>query len=705
MGFFDTIRSAGREATKRLTGAFDFAREAAQTTAQFPTSTKQVTSNLGVIGTAAKQGAKEVGGQLGAVGSSLYDWGKTSVAPESTYDASALGSFRRAGFLGGNDGQTSGDTRPETGNDFFQRVTGQRQGNAPSGSTQRDDGSYFQFDPNSGGYEIEFLPGGGTRRIARSGSTGSTGSGSSFSFNFLQQAQQGISGLTGGGSSLTGLLGGVGFGVPVANAATGEDDGREESDGGFRSVLQNAVVGRLGDFGFGQFGEAREAENQAFDISQKLQAAFGQNALNSVPGRLTSNANVDVGAATTSDLATSTTDPTLFGDLNRQAGSLAGETDPQKFIGMVPNALSTIQEIISQGNLSQGDMKDLNDILNWTSQNLADIKASQASAEELEFNVEDIFGPEMGGTSEADIVQQALAADRKLQDKFGLRDLKAQQNNLQDRIEAENAVFDAIVKDIEDNPNFPKGLASRRIAEQNELRGTRINTLQRQLNSVQRQLGIATETYLNESGIMEQARSRFEKQEEDRKNDIQNQIEQLVESGAIGQLTDEQLQQLVEGARNAGIPLNPTALAALRDQAVAEGNKPGSVIYREDKNGNLVAIDTSDPSNLQRLDSLSGFGTASNAGGFTRSEVNAQRFQTFSRGATTDLMGGLGQDGYIDPAKFSEYLSQVNASNPLFSDDFIKEWGDFLNPEDAQRLGIFQDDIRDVERRALRRSL
>lgn len=80
--------------------------------------------------------------------------------------------------------------------------------------------------------------------------------------------------------------------------------------------------------------------------------------------------------------------------------------------------------------------------------------------------------------------------------------------------------------------------------------------------------------------------------------------------------------------------------------------------------------------------------------GFTRGERNALAFDAIATQAAQELEKNRGAvDKFYDPKIFMKYREIVKTQAPTFIDDFDKKFANSLNPVDAKRLGITQEDL------------
>lgn len=173
-----------------------------------------------------------------------------------------------------------------------------------------------------------------------------------------------------------------------------------------------------------------------------------------------------------------------------------------------------------------------------------------------------------------DLIKQNLQRDDELQRAAGLPTIKSQVLDLQNQINATNEAFNAIVRQVNEDPDFPKSLARRRIQEIERERGSRLSSLQNQLQTATQQYGFAVENYKNMSGIVESAEAKLEKIEERKqqqknmeRNEARANLQQFIATGALADFSPMELGSL---SRTTGIDVS--ALRVMAD-AVKSGSE------------------------------------------------------------------------------------------------------------------------------------
>ena len=136
--------------------------------------------------------------------------------------------------------------------------------------------------------------------------------------------------------------------------------------------------------------------------------------------------------------------------------------------------------------------------------------------------------------------------------KYGVSNIIKEMTDLENQIMAESAAYDSLVKDIRDDPDFPKQLAQRRIQTIENARDINLKALELKYNfMVQRYnqtLNLVKDEIQQQQGIYQAALSSQEKAKTEATSAARTQIQQLISTGALGNLSDEQLKSLAESA-------------------------------------------------------------------------------------------------------------------------------------------------------------
>ena len=120
--------------------------------------------------------------------------------------------------------------------------------------------------------------------------------------------------------------------------------------------------------------------------------------------------------------------------------------------------------------------------------------------------------------------------------------------NAYKELQATDQAFNAIMEDVNSDPDFPKGLARTRIAAIQKEKGVRMNALQNKIGLLQTSLEMKKEELADRMGITQRAISRQAEQQEEAKQDAQRQVQMLISSEGIETMSDAELSQLAQAA-------------------------------------------------------------------------------------------------------------------------------------------------------------
>ena len=115
-------------------------------------------------------------------------------------------------------------------------------------------------------------------------------------------------------------------------------------------------------------------------------------------------------------------------------------------------------------------------------------------------------------------------------------------------LQATDQAFNAIIENVNSDPDFPKGLARTRIAAIQKEKGVRMNALQNKIGLLQTSLEMKKEEFADRMGITQRAISRQADQQEEAKQDAQRQVQMLISSEGIETMSDAELSQLAQAA-------------------------------------------------------------------------------------------------------------------------------------------------------------
>ena len=151
----------------------------------------------------------------------------------------------------------------------------------------------------------------------------------------------------------------------------------------------------------------------------------------------------------------------------------------------------------------------------------------------------------------------------KFKEANGYGEIQKQKLDLMAQLNSTNAAFQAIVDDINNNPNLPKGLAQRRIEVLQGQQKTRINQLMGQLEIANENLSMIDKAVSEQFQLLSAERS----DEERRIDNARQNLNILISSGAIAQLTDA---DLTRWSNQTGF--STSELSSIKNIAIKEGN-------------------------------------------------------------------------------------------------------------------------------------
>lgn len=377
----------------------------------------------------------------------------------------------------------------------------------------------------------------------------STGSGNYGSFF----AGTGAPGAT-GRSAFTGLLGGVRggdlFGVPSANAASDEqstDVTQQQQGGGFVSrylqpFLQKIIPGD--SFTIGQ------PNNQAFlEQAQSLagsvyggQPAPQQSAPQPYGGSFSPTLPSAPFTANTNVVQSSpvfTSAPTFNGGTIEQV------------IAQGSARVSEITELLKQGKISnpQQYVAELEGISNQLAQARLSLNPSPE---------EPMLPPP---PEAAELPTFDVGTYENLQREFGVPEKLKELEEVEAKIESYEAIIDEARVEIEADPELPARLGAKRIASLEREFGFRIRALQGRQQILTNQVSRAQDEVNKRFGIV---RDQFMNEQDNyyrRQDDLRQQLNTFISTGAIAQFSDQDLQQWAEASG-----LSTSQLKAIRQQ-------------------------------------------------------------------------------------------------------------------------------------------
>jgi LysM repeat protein len=226
-------------------------------------------------------------------------------------------------------------------------------------------------------------------------------------------------------------------------------------------------------------------------------------------------------------------------------------------LGSVQEGINKIKDLL-KSPLSQQTISDLNNYLENTKQVLYQAQAQLNPALNMP---EPMPVPPIENPSPDFIITWEDIAR-----KYGLPDQIKQMEDMRTKILAESQAYDIITKDIQNDSDFPKRLAERRLAAIEKAKNTNLQAMQLQLNFLVDNYNQKLEMAKYETGLYQQ---QYQTQRTAKERAVDNNramLQQMISTGAFGDMTDSDLQQW---ANATGYTLE--SLKAMR-KAVKTGN-------------------------------------------------------------------------------------------------------------------------------------
>jgi len=127
--------------------------------------------------------------------------------------------------------------------------------------------------------------------------------------------------------------------------------------------------------------------------------------------------------------------------------------------------------------------------------------------------------------------------------KYGIPDLIKQMENLQNQILAETQLGNQMIQQIQNDPDFPKALAERRIAQLQKANQTNLEALKTQYNFLMDLYNVKIGLAKQEIAQKESAYIQQQNEKERQRDNARQMIQQMISTGAIANLSDNELQQ------------------------------------------------------------------------------------------------------------------------------------------------------------------
>lgn len=209
---------------------------------------------------------------------------------------------------------------------------------------------------------------------------------------------------------------------------------------------------------------------------------------------------------------------------------------------------------------------------------------------------------------------QAAAAKQAMDQarmSLGLPALEKQRIDLMTKMEASMAAFDEIIKSINENPEFPKALAERRISAFTKESEKAVKLLKGQLDIVSQQIKDGND----QLNLMFNIQKDQAAEEERAKDDARQLLQLAISSKGLGSMTDEQLNELTAS----GFSLD--SLKQVRQAVRTSAGDVTNVQYLKDDAGNVNVVGLDSNNRPVRLGTLEGVASAG-GGRFTPTQLN-----------------------------------------------------------------------------------
>ena len=252
---------------------------------------------------------------------------------------------------------------------------------------------------------------------------------------------------------------------------------------------------------------------------------------------------------------------------------------------------------------------------------------------------------------------------------LGIPKLITDYENALKSIQATQAVYDAVIKDIQGNPEYPKGLAARRIKAIQDEEGVRLKSLQSTAELLANTLNLKRQEFADRMGITQRAVARKTSEEERTRKNAREQIQLMINTAAIGDFSDAELDNL---AKSAGYTIQ--SLRAIRT-AVKTGNErkianAQSKLEIQEGRLRLAEEKMTMPTTEEKAE--------------TFDEIVLEAAPMFEE----DRMRN--EDKKISPDLYSEMRARVPAT---YRNDFDAKFSYLLSKETKRRYGIETEDV------------
>ena len=473
------------------------------------------------------------------------------------------------------------------------------------------------------------------RRIAEAqGKAGQPGLGGG---GLQQPAQQGAPGAagfagTGAGASLGGAVGGLG--APSIVTASDEDKRRQGKQPQFTMITaqQAQDAARAGQlFGSGQSGVFKDAQGNFYGISNaQVATQFG------APGVAPVSALQPTLQPFQTSLAT--------GPISAEA-LLKGVPDK-----LLPTYEQAFKDLDTQIQQNLANQPPLPAIFAMDTPAQAEFRANQP----------------LSGQQEYDRLYQELGVSSKA------AEIAKQRNE----ITALEQGLQTIIKDINDNPELPKGLAARMITDFSNKNAITLKNWQSKLDTLLYEKGELDKNLNARLGVFEKDLTRKETREEQARDNARQNLSNIWTQIANGTLDPELLQNKDFGTQVAQLEFLAGYKEGITAQLKSKAKEYDSIITKENAAGDVSIIGVKGDT-TKVISTIKGVGTPSSVPAettFTDKVVNGRLVRILANKKTGEVisqtdLGSAGEETTADKkAKFVQYLQQVPANTKTSSE-------------------------------------
>ena len=203
----------------------------------------------------------------------------------------------------------------------------------------------------------------------------------------------------------------------------------------------------------------------------------------------------------------------------------------------------------------------------------------------------------------------------QLYTQLGISNKAAEVAQQRQKINALETELQEIIKDIQDNPDLPKGLAARMITDFTNKNAITLRNWQSQLDTLLYEKSELDKDLNARLGIFEKDLTRQQSQQEQERDNARQQIQQYITSGAFAEFSDEQLKQI----EDAKVGYDFGGLKTMRDAL-----KSGSERKVADAQARLDKALTAPTGNLLTLNEAKNLGLPTSLVGASEAEIGKQ---------------------------------------------------------------------------------